>query len=580
MTLRPTGPAALVLMLATGCIADLPDAPPPPEDMQVGERRELELQALRLDVSNFRQTLRREDLLALPESTQRRLWLLDLDLAGGPGSPRFIDNALAAIADTDPATLDEPSRNMQAILSMTPDSADLSGTSFENLVALAPLVGISQARVLADLADINAEDSFLDNAIIGEVILDLVVGTHPNARRRLGPRTPDNPEGIYEVAPRSLPVTLADAASDFGTFAQTFGPWETPGEFHPGFVVGRPRAALLGPDFSITVTANANALPYKGVDLRRGVVASVNSIGSQIQSLFDFEDPNWLLIDGLAPGTPVINEISFRLTEDAAFHPSGLSPLPRPRGSGQVWRLPPWTLEHIVAEAAYRTFANRSITLAYQVSGNPDPLVVLDVLEGWASIRTAGGLGEPPPAAYLWDVVNEIAQVRVHDGGIPEGEADAVFTLSNIPVGIDTRVIEQTVRDNLASDPFSLLDIATRIIDTTSGDADFYYVQRRIGDERTEDWLVFIGPEDIALDTTGRPVRPYAYTTPGFFADDALSQRVSQPRDIGAGLIRQVVVVEAGQRLYLADDENQRYAVTVGARQNRATLPVTIERLP
>jgi hypothetical protein len=548
-------------------------------ELAVGEVRTIELRYVRFDVSNFEQTLTREDLLALPRDTQERLWLLDLDLSNSPGSPRFVENALTGIRDADPSTLVPAARNMQTLLNMTPDTADLRGTSFESLIELAPLVGISPARALADLSGSNVEDRFLPSESIAEALLDNVIGSHPAAIERAGPRTPENPDGVYPVSPRSLPITLADAASDFATFAERFGPARRDGFVHPGFVVGDVSAAILGPDFSLTVRANANALPFKGYDASAGEEASVNSIASQITSLFNFDDPNWIVINGLVPGTPVIREITFQLVEDEVFWAGGRSPLPAPWGSSPAWQLPPWTLERVILDSALRAFEGLYSSAAYTAPGDDVPIVSLDVVDGWTTIETRGGVGSPPPPAYVWDLLLEIAQVRIHDGGIAEGEANAVFTLRDVPVGVDTRTIERTIRANLESDPFSLIDIAEQIIDTTRGDADFYYVRGAGPSGLETDWLFFVSPDDIRRDADGAPVREYSYATPGFFADAALSQRVSSRVEVAGDTTHEKVELVEGQPLFFEDDAGGVYAVSLRERRGRSTIALDVERV-
>jgi hypothetical protein len=554
----------------------------PPDEveggLQVGEARTVELRYLRFDVSNYEQTLTRADLLAMPVDTQRRLWLLDLDLSNSAGSPRFIENALTSIREADPSTLGPAARNMQSLLNMTPDTADLTGTSFEALIDLAPLVGVSPARALADLTDANVEDRFLSSTAIAETLLDNVIATHPAAIVRPGPRTVENPEGVYSVAPRSLPITLADAASDFATFATAFGEVRDGSVYHPGFVVGDVSASILGPDFSLTVRANANALPFKGYDASLGEPASVNSISSQATTLFNFDDPNWLVINGLVPGTPVIREITFRIVEDDRFHVGGLSPLPYPQGSSPAWFLAPWTLERVILDSSLLAFEGLSSSSEYFVPGDESPIFSIEVVDGWTEIQTRGGVGSPPPAGYVWDLLLEIAQVRIHDGGIAEGDANAVFTLRDIPVGIDTRTIERTIRANLEADPFSLVDIAEQIIDTTRGDADFYYVRGAGPDGIEADWLFFVSPDDLRTDDTGGPARDWAYAQPGFFADSELTQRVSSLIEVDGDVSHEKVALVAGQPLFFEDDEGARYAVSLLERRGRSTVAVQVER--
>ena len=566
--------AACVASLLTsmaGCGADGPlvdsrdDAP-----LEVGESREVELRYLRFDVTNFEQRLTRDDLLALPADTQRRLWLLDLDLAGGQGSPGLLDNALTQIRGLDPDTLDPAARNTQRLLNMTPDTANLEGTGLEGLVSLAPLIGVAPERVLADLLGVGPEDTFLSARDVTDAILEQVVGTHPRAIERLGPRTPNNPEGRYPVTPGSLPVTLADAANDFATLTDTFGP---AGD-HPGFLTGRTAARVFTDDFSITVRANANALPYKGVDLTTARSASVNSIPSQLDDLFDFDDPNWLTIEGLVEGEPVLEEMTFRIVEHDGFVPGGRGPFPAGQGDSPAWTLAPWTLERLLMGASARAYASRDASLAYG-GDDDDPLFTADVSEGWQRLEVKADLGDPPAPSYLWDVLLEVAQVRLRDGGVAEGDGDASFTLSGVPVGVDSDAIARTIKDNLAADPALLGDVATRLIDTTSGAADLYYDRP----EGLGDALVFVAPQDIPSDDDGEPVRPYAYDTIGFYADASLTERVST-EVTSSTATRHRVAIAPGDTLFLQDDEGSVFRVDVGDKpsERRVSLTITRER--
>ncbi len=568
--------------LASGCVDPLP--PPPddhPPELAVGESRQVELRYLRFDVENFAQTLTREDILALPADVQERLWLLDLDLRSGPTTPRLLDNALEAVKWLDPAELTPAARNMQSLLRMTPDTAELEGTALEELIALAPLLGLAPERVLADLLGIDIEDEILSPAIVSKTVLEHVIATHPASWQRLGPRTAENPDGIYPVTRGTLPITLADAATDFASLGHRYGPVFADGVYHPGFIVGEPHAEVLGPDFSITVHANANALPFKGVDLTNASVASVNSVRSQIEELFDFEDPHWLEVEGLVPGEPVIEELTFRIVEDDAFVFGGQSPIPSGVGSSSGWSLAPWTLEHLLLGGAKLAFADQTATVSYTQPDHEDPLFLAQVIDGWQTIDVVGDIGSPPAPSYLWDLLVEVAQVRLHDGGIPEGEADVEFTIANVPVGTDTEAIEETMRQNLAADPSALLDIATEIIDSTSGEADFYYVRTEADADPdvAGDWLFFVVEGDIARDDQNQPVRPYDYARPGFFADEALTERVSSFTVVDGDDEHEKVRIAPGDVLFVEGTAGAVYRIDVGEKPSLARISLTVTRV-
>ena len=571
----------IAFALGAGCIGELPA--PVDENttpLEVGESRAVELRFLRFDVTNFEQTLNRQDILELPRDVRERLWLLDLDLRSGPTTPRLLDNALEAIKAIDPTELSTAAQNMQRLLRMTPDTAELQGTSLEELLSLAPLIGLAPPRVLADVLGIDVDDEILGSAVVSAAVLEGIIATHPNTQTRLGPRTAENPEGIYPVAPGTLPLSLADAASDFASLTERYGPIFVDGVYHPGFLVGQSRAQILEEDFSMTVRANANALPYKGVDLTNVTRASVNSVRSQIEELFDFDDPRWITIEGLIPGEPVIEEMTFRIVESDRFHFGGRSPVPTGRGTSTAWALPSYTLERLLIDGGRRAFAAQTGTVSYFQPGRTEPLLLATVENGWQRIEVLGGVGSPPPNSYLWDLILEIAQVRVHDGQVPEGEAVVEFPLRNIPVGKTTESIERTMRENLSSDPVALLDIANVLIDSTRGEADFYYV-RSESDAALEtqgDWLFFIVEEDIRRNDFGALERGYDYARVGFFADANLTEQISSFVEVDGDTEHEKVRVEPGDVLYAGGKAGAVYRIDVGEKPSFARIALTITR--
>ena len=552
-----------------------------PPVLSRGERREIDLAYLRFDVTNFEQTLTRKDILALPDGVKERLWLLDLDLSNGPNSPRLLDNALDQIRRLDPATLTPAAQNLQKLLLMTPETADLTGTSLEQLIALSPLLGIAPRDVLAGLLGVNVEDTFLKSDVIAQAILDGVIRTHPNAQRRPGPVDAAHPDGLYAVAPGTLPITLADAVSDFATLADRFGPYDKNGLVHPGFIAGTTRAKVLSDDFSMTVRANANALPYKGLDLTRCEEASVNSVPSQIRGLFDFDDPNWLRINGLVEGTPKIDELTFRAVENPLFIPGGGTKIPVGQGSSNAWQLPGWQLERVLVGAARDAFASQSSSLSFYQPGKPDPLVQAKVDQGWMTIDVLANIGSPPAPAYLWDVLLEVAQVRLHDGGLKEGEATVEVTLRDIPVGTDITAIQDTIKANLQADPSSLLEVATHLIDSTSGEADFYYVRPSPSQPVAQqgDWLFFVTEGDIARDDKGQPTRSYDYASPGFFSDESLTTKVSTTELVDGDTDHEKVRVNDGDRVFVGGKKGQVFRLDVGKKPSVARCHLTVTRV-
>lgn len=308
--------------------------------------------------------------------------------------------------------------------------------------------------------------------------------------------------------------------------------------------------------------------------------ASVNSVRSQLEDLFDFEDPDWLRVDGLVEGEPVIEQMTFQIVEEDAFVPGGRSPLPSGRGDSRAWQLAPWTLERVVAGAARRAFDARTASLSYALPEEADPIFTAAIDQGWTRIEVRGNLGSPPPPSYLWDAILEIAQVRLHDGGVPEGEADVRFTLRDVPTGVDTASIERSIRANLADDPRALLGITTEILDTTVGAADFYYYRVEDGPaDQRGDWLFFIAPGDIPTGEDGAPARAYAYAAPGFYADARLTEKVSTTAPVDGDTEHEKVRIAQGDVLYLGDDAGAVYELAIGDKPSRGRRAMTITRV-
>lgn len=572
--------ALAVLLLHAACSDGGESSARTSQPLEVGDARDVELQYLRFDVTNFEKRLTRDDLLRLPRDVRERLWLVDLDLSNGPNTPRLLDNALAAIREIDPGMLGPAERNMQALLRMTPDTANLKGSALESLIDLAPLLGVAPEQVLADLFQMNVEDPFLSDAAITEAILKQVIGTHPNAQTRLGARTSENPEGVYPVAPGSLPINLTDLATNFASFGRRFGAYSGAGREHPGFV-GETVASVLTDRFAIAVRANANALPYKGLDLTVAQSASISSIRSQIDGLFDFQDPGWMRVEGLVEGEPRIDRLTFRIVEAPSFVPGGLSPTPAGIGASPAWALAPWTIERVLIGAAQGAFRGLTSTVAYTPRGKSEPLFRAQVVDGFQTIAVQGGIGAPPAPSYVWDLLLEVAQVRLHDGGLREGEGSVAFTLRDVPVGFTTAEIEARVKQNLEAAPSSLLALTETVLASTEGAADFYYY--RVGDDHADDergdWLYFVAPGDLARDEEGQPVRGYGYAQTGFYADADLREKVSSPRPLDGDTEHEKVRLDDHPELFVADDDGAVYRLSRRDKPSPSRIALRVERV-
>jgi hypothetical protein len=542
---------------------------PLPTVLQVGQTRELELRALKLEVTGFEERLDAAALRALPDETLASVWLLDLDLR--PVLVTALEQ-LRDLSEADAAALTVPAQNLRRLLRTTPDNVILTGTKLEELIGLAGAVGVPPARALADLLQIGLTDEVLPVDVAAAALADGLVASHPRAQFRPGPATPENPSGLVPVAPGSIPITLLDVADGFTSLASRFGAVGA----HPGFVSAVDGLDVLLDDFEMVVAIDVNALPYKGVDLTSASVASVNSTPSQIDGLFPTDSADWLTIRGLV-AEPKIGALTLTVVENDGFVAGGATREPLPRGASPAWDLVPWELERILVDAAQRDAA-RLVEDCDEYTLGTGTVALRGCVDatGWVTLETFTGIGNPPPPAYVWDLLLEIAQVRLHDGGLAEGEADAEVTLRDLPLGLGADAFVAQIRDNLAANPGALLELAVALTDNTVGDADVFYVR---SDADGRDYLYFVAPVDMRRGPDGLPAREYAYARPGFFADEALSTKVSSTAAVDGDVLHEKIAIAPGDVLYVEDDAGAVFRLDVGDKPSRARVQLSATRV-
>lgn len=565
---------ALLPAFAAACHEDGVGVPGDPTEIAVGETREVDLRYLRLDVKGFAKTNSLEQLRAMPRRVLQDVWLLDLD-----ARPLLV-NALERLRDMPEEEVDAlpvAAQNMRKLVLMTPDNAELEGTNLEELIALSSAVGIPRAKCLADLLAIGVTDPVIPVEVVADVMLSNVVATHPNAQTRRGPVDAEHPDGEYPVAPGHIPLTLADVITNFEDMATRFGPVDG----HPGFVLEAAGVTVVEDEFAMTSKVNANALPYKGLDLANGDVASVNSIGGQIETVHDFSDPDWMTLSGLVP-VPKVSRLGFGLVENDAFVPGGDAREPLPTGNSSGWSLPPWEFERLILDMAKTAIAETPAHCKdYELGTGVTAFSGCIDDTGWVELETFNGAGSPPAPAYIWDIELELAQVRLHDGGLAEGEADVAMTMTDVEVGVPPEQMIEQVKQNVQANPEALREFASLLTDSTVGNADFYYVRGResLPAAQQGDWLFFIDEGDIAIADDGDPVRPYAYAHPGFYADQALTTKRSDLVEVDGDTLHEKVRVEPGDVLFVEDDDGHVTRIEVLAKPSRGHVALAVTRV-
>jgi hypothetical protein len=549
------------------------DETPAPE-MGVGESRVVELRYLRLDVEDFKKTNTLEQLRAMPRRVLEDIWVLDLDCT------QLMINSLEqlrTLPDEEVDALTPAAQNMRRLLLMTPDSAELEGTNLEELIALSASVGIPPAHALANLIGRDVSDPFIPIEVVAQVMLEDVIGSHPNAQFRRGPVDEDHPDGMWPVAKNSLPVTMADVVTNFENMAERFGPIGD----HPGFILEAHGVSVIEDEFAMTSYVNANALPYKGIDATNGESASVNSIGGQIETVHDFSDPNWLQLDGLVK-VPIVEKLVFGVVENDGYVPGGTSREPAPFGGSPGWDLPTWEFERLILRMAQlSTEETPAHCDDYELGTGVVAFSGCIEDDGWVTLETFDDVGAPPEPAYMWDLELEISQARLHDGGLAEGEADIALALSDVEVGVPPEEVVAQVRTNIEANPEALREFAALLTDSTVGNADFFYVRgiESLPADQQGDWLYFVHEDDIAIDDDGQPVRDYGYATPGFFSDAGLTRDVSTTELVDGDELHLKVRIEAGDELFFGDDDGRVYRIAVLEKPSRARIALEITRV-
>lgn len=575
-SLVPWLACAVLGLCVMGCVEPLtvPDEQPAPE-FTPGETRRIELRYLRLDVEGFEERLTLDELRALPNSTLDQLWLLDLELTP------LVSNALTqlkTLPDAEVAELSPAAQNMRTLLNITPDNVDLSGTSLEELIGLSQAVGLPAAKALADIFEIGITENFIPIEANTQAVVEGLIASHPATQWRDGPIDAEHPDGKWAVAPNSLPITLGDVVGNFEGLTERFGPVETEFGMHPGFIQEAEGFSVVEDEFVMTVKVDLNALPYKGADLTDGSSASVNSVASQIDSVFPVDDPDWMRVEGLVED-PTISKMTVIMVENDGFIPGGTAKDPAPEGNSPAWTLPPWEFERVVAEMTMLATADVSDHCTnYDLGTGVEAFSACIDPTHWIEFQTFNNVGNPPAPSYAWDVVLELAQVRLHDGGLGEGEADIAFSLADVSLGVGADEIVEEIRKNMVANPLALQDLAEALTASTYGFADFYYWKPKPGgsSELEGDWLFFVTEDDIPVDDDG-PARDYGYENPGFFADQELTQKLSSTEEVDGDDSHEKVRIAPGDMLFVEDDAGRVYRIDVADKPspNYVALDVT-----
>jgi hypothetical protein len=454
-----------------------------------------------------------------------------------------------------------PEFSLVRLLTMTPKNAVVDGTSVANMKNLADdwNIGGGFQEILSDTLGIPVTQEIVSTAGAVRALQDFWMRSHPEVR-----------------SGAKLPITMYDAMNDLGPLKERFGPaYEGNTLVHPGLVDPSftPHSKVFTDAFQLILEARSNLRWRDGVELlpsgksaTKDYIALVaDATGPTYDDVleFDFTDPQKFDVEGLTPAPTA--DLRMRIVENPTFVRSCIAEnstcknnTPSAPAAGYVWANPAYQMETIVTGGAYYDYRTRSVRKTYLLGAASIEVGRNGNAAGWAEFFTLFNLGAPPPDQYLWELILEIGQKALHkvdNTTIPEGQANAAFTLYDVDVGLTAAEIRAAIRPSLQQQRHKLSRRLLGDYAKNNGDVDFYL--QRGADGRH--YLFFAAASDP------RPNGTYTYEKPGFFADEALTQKVSRIDLAAAGdATHEKLALSAGeQTVYAQSEEGELFRLRV-----------------
>lgn len=471
-----------------------------------------------------------------------------------------------------------PEFAMVRLLSMTPANAVVRGTSLQKTaeyIANNPDLPFTFKKVLADSLGIAVTKAFIPSDQLAQALKDTLMSSHP----KLG-----NDEG-------KLPITLYDAVMDMQPLSETFGPVEG----HPGILVPddenfSTRSDALTPAFRMLAVADSNLRLVEGVDASVGAGSMFLSLAAAPLA-FDFNDEEKVQMLGIADVPTVdmrmsITELGERIKSCTKTDACKGNYPETPVGDTYLWSTEQWSLERIIGTAGFYTYGQRS----YEVCLIKDPpacdagVWIGPNMIAYKPPAAAGPVGwtqfkvldkQVPEAQFLWEMFLEIAQVAIHDpvgdddfsaptpqqkaNNISEGNARPIYGLKGVPIGLTAEQMIAQIRPNLQAQAEFIAKTILGKFWKHNDHLDFYY---RRGSEGGAPILFFVADSDLRPDPKNpEQLAAYTYAKPGFFADAALSKKLSTTTLAGvADTEHEKLALPAGEStVYMQDDAGNTY---------------------
>lgn len=179
----------------------------------------------------------------------------------------------------------------------------------------------------------------------------------------------------------------------------------------------------------------------------------------------------------------------------------------------------------------------------------------MPVPAGWFRLWMVEAAQLPDPA-YMWDVVLQVAQARLRDGGVPEGGGTALFQLEGVPVGLTAAEIEAQVRESLQAQRLTLADALLGAYTDPTQRVDLYLDTLPDGSH----WLM-ISPCQLGI-AFPNPMQFPCQPNPAVGLFDPAGAALSGPAPNGMAGMR-LDALDPQQTLYYVDADGVRHRMDV-----------------
>jgi hypothetical protein len=456
--------------------------------------------------------------------------------------PGLLDHILDAAAELDEALLAPEVRNLLGVLCAPVASLNWRDTRLGGVLAMADATGAPLGELVAEALGRPPQAPLIPRVALVAALAEGLFGSHP------------------EGDAHALWLRVDDLLDHLRPLTERYGPQSD----HPG-LFARAEARLATDALALRLALLDTPAPAPGVDLETGSAASVIRRPASPEALFDFEHPEWLTFEGLDGGdTLTLSVLSLRFAESSQPLPGGTAR--GARGDAAAWQAAPWSVERVLAEAAWRAWRDHRGHSAWPTA---DARLGVSVEAGWLEVQAWDDLPDGPAPGFVWDLVLDLQAARLRDEGVAEGAGSVDLALTEVPLGLTRSELVGAARAGFRQQADALLDIVLTTVGRGHGMPDVYYR----ADPVWGDQLRFITEADVPRDAHNDPVRAYTYPSQGFYRDLGLTEPVD-----GGPEPSMVFAAEPGAQAYVGDEGGRVFLLEVLAKPGPRSVALRVER--